>query len=329
MLRYEFVILVSLLFVASIATASAAGPGTDESGRISDLTQALSLGLFPTQPQSPDTDEIGQISDLAQALSPGAYPTQPQSPGAYPTQPQSPYSGGIPVITPELLNGLQWQQDPSGSGMLIAWDQTQGLIFGYNPDYPDILVIQTADGTIYGYIRSTGTLLRYDPATGSFTAVTQGSAPAQPQSPGAYPAQPQSPGAYPAQPQSPGAYPAQPQSPGAYPAQPQSPGAYPAQPQSPYSGGIPVITPELLNGLQWQQDPSGSGMLIAWDQTQGLIFGYNPDYPDILVIQTADGTIYGYIRSTGTLLRYDPATGSFTAVTQGSSPTPQGSRPYA
>ena len=150
MLRYKFVILVSLLFVASIATASAAGPGTDE---------------------------IGQISDLTQALSPGAYPTQPQSPGAYPTQPQSPYSGEIPVITPELLNGLQWQQDPSGSGMLIAWDQTQGLIFGYNPDYPDILVIQTADGTIYGYIRSTGTLLRYDPATGSFTAVTQGSAP--------------------------------------------------------------------------------------------------------------------------------------------------------
>jgi len=140
MLRYKFVILVSLLFVASIATASAAGPGTDEIGQISDLTQAL-------------------------------------SPGAYPTQPQSPYSGGIPVITPELLNGLQWQQDPSGSGMLIAWDQTQGLIFGYNPDNPDILVIQTADGTIYGYIRSTGTLLRYDPATGSFTAVTQGSAP--------------------------------------------------------------------------------------------------------------------------------------------------------
>ncbi|MCE5337331.1 MAG: hypothetical protein LLF90_01420 [Methanomicrobiaceae archaeon] len=90
-----------------------------------------------------------------------------------------------------------------------------------------------------------------------------------------------------------------------------------------------MITPELLNGLQWQQDPSGSGTLIAWDQTQGLIFGYNPDNPDILVIQTADGTIYGYIISTGTLLRYDPATGSFTAVTQGSSPTPQGSRPYA
>ncbi|MEN6514275.1 hypothetical protein [Methanoculleus sp.] len=282
MLRYEFVILVSLLFVASIATASAAGPDTDENGRISDLTQALSPGAYPAQPQSPGAYPT-------QPQSPGAYPTQPQSPGAYPTQPQSPYSGGIPVITPELLNGLQWQQDPSGSGMLIAWDQTQGLMFGYNPDYPDILVILAPDGTFYGYIISTGTLLRYDPATGSFTAVTQGSAPAQPQ----------------------------------------SPGAYPAQPQSPYSGGIPMITPELLNGLQWQQDPSGSGTLIAWDQTQGLIFGYNPDNPDILVIQTADGTIYGYIISTGTLLRYDPATGSFTAVTQGSSPTPQGSRPYA
>ncbi len=312
MLRYKFVILVSLLFVASIATASAAEPGTDESDRISDLTQALSPGAYPTQPQSPGAYPTQPQSPGAyptqpqspgayptQPQSPGAYPSQPQSPGAYPTQPQSPYSGEIPVITPELLNGLQWQQDPSGSGMLIAWDQTQGLIFGYNPDYPDILVILAPDGTFYGYIRSTDTLLRYDPATGSFTAVTQGSAPAQPQSPGAYPAQPQ------------------------------SPGAYPAQPQSPYSGGIPVITPELLNGLQWQQDPSGSGTLIAWDQTQGLIFGYNPDNPDILVIQTADGTIYGYIRSTGTLLRYDPATGSFTAVTQGSSPTPQGSRPYA
>ena len=170
MLRYKFVILVSLLFVASIATASAAGPGTDESGRISDLTQALSLGLFPTQPQSPGAYPT-------QPQSPGAYPSQPQSPGAYPTQPQSPYSGEIPVITPELLNGLQWQQDPSGSGMLIAWDQTQGLIFGYNPDYPDILVILAPDGTFYGYIRSTDTLLRYDPATGSFTAVTQGSSP--------------------------------------------------------------------------------------------------------------------------------------------------------
>ena len=288
MLRYEFVILVSLLFVASIATASAAGPGTNESSQISDLTQALSLGLFPTQPQSP-----------------GAYPTQPQSPGAYPTQPQSPYSGGIPVITPELLNGLQWQQDPSGSGMLFALDQTQGLMFFYHPDYPDILLIRTADGTIYGYIISTGMLLRYDPATQSFTAVTQGSTPTQPQSPGAYPTQPQSPGAY--------------------PTQPQSPGAYPTQPQSPYSGGIPVITPELLNGLQWQQDPSGSGMLFALDQTQGLMFFYHPDYPDMLLIRTADGTIYGYIISTGMLLRYDPATQSFTSVTQGSSPTPQGS----
>jgi hypothetical protein len=298
MLRYEFVILVSLLFVASIATASAAGPGTNESSQISDLTQALSLGLFPTQPQSP---------------------------GAYPTQPQSPYSGGIPVITPELLNGLQWQQDPSGSGMLFALDQTQGLMFFYHPDYPDILLIRTADGTIYGYIISTGMLLRYDPATQSFTAVTQGSTPTQPQSPGAYPTQPQSPGAYPTQPQSPGAYPTQPQSPGAYPTQPQSPGAYPTQPQSPYSGGIPVITPELLNGLQWQQDPSGSGMLFALDQTQGLMFFYHPDYPDMLLIRTADGTIYGYIISTGMLLRYDPATQSFTSVTQGSSPTPQGS----
>jgi hypothetical protein len=278
MLRYEFVILVSLLFVASIATASAAGPGTNESSQISDLTQALSLGLFPTQPQSP---------------------------GAYPTQPQSPYSGGIPVITPELLNGLQWQQDPSGSGMLFALDQTQGLMFFYHPDYPDILLIRTADGTIYGYIISTGMLLRYDPATQSFTAVTQGSTPTQPQSPGAYPTQPQSPGAY--------------------PTQPQSPGAYPTQPQSPYSGGIPVITPELLNGLQWQQDPSGSGMLFALDQTQGLMFFYHPDYPDMLLIRTADGTIYGYIISTGMLLRYDPATQSFTSVTQGSSPTPQGS----
>jgi len=258
MLRYEFVILVSLLFVASIATASAAGPGTNESSQISDLTQALSLGLFPTQPQSP---------------------------GAYPTQPQSPYSGGIPVITPELLNGLQWQQDPSGSGMLFALDQTQGLMFFYHPDYPDILLIRTADGTIYGYIISTGMLLRYDPATQSFTAVTQGSTPTQPQ----------------------------------------SPGAYPTQPQSPYSGGIPVITPELLNGLQWQQDPSGSGMLFALDQTQGLMFFYHPDYPDMLLIRTADGTIYGYIISTGMLLRYDPATQSFTSVTQGSSPTPQGS----
>jgi len=278
MLRYEFVILVSLLFVASIATASAAGPGTNESSQISDLTQALSLGLFPTQPQSP---------------------------GAYPTQPQSPYSGGIPVITPELLNGLQWQQDPSGSGMLFALDQTQGLMFFYHPDYPDILLIRTADGTIYGYIISTGMLLRYDPATQSFTAVTQGSTPTQPQSPGAYPTQPQSPGAY--------------------PTQPQSPGDYPTQPQSPYSGGIPVITPELLNGLQWQQDPSGSGMLFALDQTQGLMFFYHPDYPDMLLIRTADGTIYGYIISTGMLLRYDPATQSFTSVTQGSSPTPQGS----
>ena len=168
MLRYEFVILVSLLFVASIATASAAGPGTNESSQISDLTQALSLGLFPTQPQSP-----------------GAYPTQPQSPGAYPTQPQSPYSGGIPVITPELLNGLQWQQDPSGSGMLFALDQTQGLMFFYHPDYPDMLLIRTADGTIYGYIISTGMLLRYDPATQSFTSVTQGSSPTPQGSPSA------------------------------------------------------------------------------------------------------------------------------------------------
>jgi hypothetical protein len=209
------------------------------------------------------------------------------------------------VITPELLNGLQWQQDPSGSGMLFALDQTQGLMFFYHPDYPDILLIRTADGTIYGYIISTGMLLRYDPATQSFTAVTQGSTPTQPQSPGAYPTQPQSPGAY--------------------PTQPQSPGAYPTQPQSPYSGGIPVITPELLNGLQWQQDPSGSGMLFALDQTQGLMFFYHPDYPDMLLIRTADGTIYGYIISTGMLLRYDPATQSFTSVTQGSSPTPQGS----
>jgi len=158
MLRYEFVILVSLLFVASIATASAAGPGTNESSQISDLTQALSLGLFPTQPQSP---------------------------GAYPTQPQSPYSGGIPVITPELLNGLQWQQDPSGSGMLFALDQTQGLMFFYHPDYPDMLLIRTADGTIYGYIISTGMLLRYDPATQSFTSVTQGSSPTPQGSPSA------------------------------------------------------------------------------------------------------------------------------------------------
>lgn len=88
-------------------------------------------------------------------------PTSPTQPGLIqpgPIETSSPGSGDGLTITAAEIAGLQWQQDTSAPGWSIAEDPARGLIFHMDPDEPDVVLIETAGGTWYGYIISIGYL---------------------------------------------------------------------------------------------------------------------------------------------------------------------------
>ncbi len=110
---------------------------------------------IPAEPTPGQTPPAGQTP--AQT-----FPVQTPTAGPTPAQTSPPGSGNGLTITAAEIAALQWQESPELPGWLTAEDPARGLTFYTNPSSPDIVLIETASGTWYGYSISTGYLTQVE-----------------------------------------------------------------------------------------------------------------------------------------------------------------------
>lgn len=107
------------------------------------------------------TGNATRVTSESAGPSPAPVQTSPAGPTpaqTFPVQTSPPGSGNGLTITGADIAALQWQESPELPGWLTAEDPERGLTFYMNPNSPDIILIETASGTWYGYSISTGYL---------------------------------------------------------------------------------------------------------------------------------------------------------------------------